>query len=242
MAKGILPFLFLIILVSISCSTSGHFTSNPKDKMAHAGTEFVLTKSDSFQIRSWTDVSYTYVDESGNKIWKENRYRGQGIYQRIGDSLALKFTNSDSITVRINYQVNEDLTESFDVSFINELGKQYSSQFQIQDEDKKILRNVYFSREDTYSLDFNKGENPRFLKLTGYGVRTKNPIIDLEDLQPDLNEFKRKTYNGYFPYHTTLNIWFRPTFTGIRYEFKGRRRWLPKKWRFKLLNRLYRDY
>jgi len=241
MARAILAYLLLLILISTSCTTTGHFTSNPRERMAHAGNEFILTKSDSFQLRSWTDNYSLFVDDSGNRIWKENRYRGEGIYQRNGDSLHLKFTSSDSILVKIIY-AKDDTIETAEISFFDELGEPINIQFQVENNENEILRSVQFPRNNIHFLSFQINENPTILKLSGFGLNVSNPNIDFKDLKLGLNEIKLKTYNGYFAYSDTLNIWFKPTFTGIRYEFRGRKRYLPKKWGIKFLNGLYRDY
>jgi len=241
MYKLISILLLFATLIGTSCSTAGHYTSNPRERMTHAGSEFILTKSDSFKIRSWTDAHSIEVDGSGNRIWKENRYRGEGIYQRNGDSLYLTFSNNDSLLVKINF-TNDSITKSYDISLFDELGRPFMTQFQVKDSNNVELRSLHFPRKNTYTLSFQKDENPLTLNLSGYGVNIKEPIINLNDLHEGLNEIKLKTYNGYFARGDSLNIWFKKTFTGIRYEFKGRKRWMPKKWGFKLLNKLYRDY
>lgn len=241
MTKEILAILFLIAIVYTSCTTTGHFTSNPREKMMYAGTEFILTKSDSFQIRSWTDHYSVHVDNAGNRIWKENKYRGEGIYERNGDSLSLTFTSGDSILVKILY-TKDDISESAEVSFFDELGDPAFIQFQVVNSENEVLRNVSFPRKNKYTLSFQQDENPEILKLRGPLLNVKEPKIDFNNLQLGVNEIRLKTYNGYYSQDDILKIWFKPTFTGIRYEFKGRKRYLPKKWKCNFLNGFYRDY
>lgn len=234
-------YLMLAILLVVSCTTTGHFTSNPQGKMAHAGTEFILTKSDSFQINSWTDHFSIQIDADGNRIWNDSRYRGRGVYKKKRDSLHLRFTNSDSITIKIDFST-DSLSDVYKVSFFDELGDTYNCLFIVTNEEGEILRKVFWPNDHRYTLNFKQGEHPFLLSLEGFGVNVGKPSIKFSELKKGLNTIKLKSYNGYFSNNQTLTIWFKPTPTGIRYTFNGRKRYLPRKWGIKAINKLYRDY
>lgn len=227
----------------MSCSTSGHFTSNPRDRMAFAGREFVLTKSDSFHLRSWTDSYYVQVDSNGSIIHTDRWYKGVGTYECIKDSIVLSFSNSDSIIVNIDFS-QDSLSKRYDISISDELGGSSRPGFEITNEDNEILYSEFFWKTDTCKIVFAKDVYPRHLNLNSFfSNRIEKPIVEMNSLRIGSNTTKIKSYNGYYPKGQKVIIWFRPTITGIRYKFDGqKKRYLPRKWRFNAINKLYRDY
>lgn len=232
----------MLILFSSSCSTTGHFTSNPRDRMAHAGTEFII-KSDSFKINSWTDNYSLYVDSLGNRIWKDNKYRGIGTYTRIKDSLQLTFKNYDSVSVHIVFS-EDAMTRKYVISFSNELNNVANYPFSIKDKTGEVLEHVLIPFKDSYTISIEKNKNPSLLHISGVGVRIGEPKINLNDLSEGVNVIKLKSYNGYFAHNEKVTIWAKPVWTGLRYKFSWHRknRYLPRKWKWKFLNSLYGDY
>ena len=238
-------FCFVVIAFSIcftSCTTTGFFTSNPKGKVAFAGTEFIIC-SDSFQIKSWTDNYSLYQDKEGNRIWKDRRYRGKGIYKKVKDSLHLTFTNLDSVTVNIFYTETEE-ENTYEVSFNSELNQAVNYPFKIKNDTGAILKDVLIPLDSSYTFSFSSNENPSVLHLQGMGVRIGEPEIDLRNLKPGKNVIRLKSYNGYYAENETVAIWFKPVLTGIRYKFDRMRknRYLPRKWKWGFLNGFYKDY
>ena len=95
--------VFCFLLLFSSCQTVGLYSSSRKSKIAFAGTEFHLTQSDSFFLRSWTDSYSRYIDKNGNRIFKkEYQYRGYGTFVCEGELLDLTFCNDDFITIILN--------------------------------------------------------------------------------------------------------------------------------------------
>ena len=155
--------LLLLITLFSSCSTTGHFTSNPKKKPAFAGSEFILTRQDSFKIIRWTDVYDIRRDSEGNRIWSRSKYRGEGIYTKTKDSLLLTFTNLDSITIDV--EVTEDTQfRIYEVSFFDELHRPSNIGFTVTNAQDIKLIDVFMPLKHMYSLKFKKDEKLLLLK------------------------------------------------------------------------------
>ena len=210
--------------------------------MAFAGTEFHLTSSDSFFLRSWTDNFSRYVDKEGNRIFKEEyQYRGFGTYDCDGDSLELTFCNEDSITVKLDLEKRNNETE-FIFYIYDELGNITSPNVQIIGDTTQVIRRTIVQLEDVYHFVIPNHENPHFITIEGFGMSIENPIIDISTLVSGSYVFKRKTYDGYFAKGRVKKIWFRKRPTGIRFQLNDRKRYLPRKWGWNWINKMYRDY
>lgn len=230
------------LLLFSSCRTVGLYSSNPKSKIAFAGTEFHLTKSDSFFLRSWTDSYSRYVDEDGNRIFKEEyQYRGYGTYDCDGDSLELTFCNGDSITIKLDLDKRKEETE-ITFQIFDELGNITFPNVQIIGDANQIIRRTLVQIEDTYNFVLPNLEHPQRIKIKGFGMSIENPIIDFSTLGSGSYTFKRKTYDGYFTNGEVKKIWFRKRPTGIRFQLNERKRYLPRKWGWGWINKFYRDY
>ena len=238
--------IILFVLVSSSiflsnCTTAGYFTSNPKGRLSYAGTEFILTKSDSFQLKSWTDV--IYVEYSGDvRVYNKRKYLGKGVYRKKGDSLYLRFTSTDSIRLEINK--TEELQRSkYSIAFFDELGTSMHSQFLVYTKEDKVLHQRQWMGAQRDNFTLSESNDPIYLKITGYSATNAvNPIVRIDSLPYGNHIFHFKTYDGYHAKNEEVVIWFKTRPTGIRYELNGRKRYLPRKWRWKFLNRFYRDY
>ena len=234
-------FFILITLLS-SCRTAGLYTSNPKSRAAFAGTEFRLTKTDSFFIRSWTDTYTTYVDGEGNRIFKEDiKYRGFGTYLCLDDSLALTFSNEDSISIVLDLE-SRDTSVKLTFQVFDELGNIMRPNADILDQSGSKIEGTIVQFRDTFDFEILKIEKPSQIQFSGFGMNFKNPIIEITDLESGQYVFKRKSYNGYFGKGEVKKIWFKKVFTGIRYELNNRKRYLPKKFGWSWINKFYRDY
>ena len=241
------PIIFSLIFIGAlfsmsSCSTAGLYTSNPKSKMAFAGTEFHLTTSDSFYLRSWTDNFSRYVDSEGNPIFKEEYlYRGFGTYDCDGDSLELTFCSEDSISIQLDIEKRIHETELTFYIF-DEMGKITSPNVQIIGDTNQVIRRTLVQLEDEYHFIIPNDENPHFITIEGFGMSIENPIINISTLESGSFVFKRKTYDGYFAKGFVKKIWYMKRPTGIRFQLNHRKTYLPRKWKWNWINKLYRDY
>jgi len=236
----------LTILVAIcfmtSCRTAGLYTSNPKGRGAFAGNEFHLMKNDSFKIIRWTDSYTVHSDGNGNQIFpSDDRYRGMGTYQCEGDSLALTFSNEDSITVKLDIERSKD---SVHLTFktYNELGNIFYPNATILDEDGTRIDGTVVQLEDVFHFSIDEEEKPAIIKLDGFGLNVENKEFDISEMQSGEYTLKRKSYNGYFRKGQVKKIWFKRVPTGIRYQMHDKKVYLPKKWAWSWINKLYRDY
>ncbi len=235
-------FFLGVIFLFASCRTAGLYTSNPKDKMAFAGTQFELTKKDSFFLSSWTDSHSRFMDKEGNEIFSEKyQFRGSGTYQCEGDSLELIFCNEDSITIKLDFE--KRLTET-EVTFqiFDELGNVSRPNVDILDSDNKIIRGTNIQFRDVYHFVIPNQEDINKIKIAGFGMRIENPIIDISSLEDGKYIFKRKSYNGYFAKGVIKKIWYKKVPSGIRYQMRFKKKYLPRKWKWNWINKLYRDY
>lgn len=220
-----------LILLLNSCRTAGLYTSNPRDKMAFAGTELELTRSDSFYLTSWTDNFVRLIDENGDQIFEvDNRYRGFGTYQRFGDSLALNFCNEDSITLRLGIDRLDSIV-NLSVFIYNEKGVLLSPDVDIFDKEGNKVQRLYNEYKDVFHFEISSKDNPSRIKMKSRWLNIDNPIIDLSALDDGNHIIKRKSYNGFFK-KGLKTIWFKRRPTGIWYKLKDKVRYLPKKWKW----------
>lgn len=234
--------VFCFVLLLSSCRTAGIYSSNPKDKIAFAGIKFQLTKSDSFYLYSWTDNFSKYVDKDGNRIFKEEfQYRGFGTYDCQGDSLELSFSNEDSITVVLDFNKGDENTK-VGLYIINEMGNKGRPNISFLNDENVIITKISMLLDNQNSLVISNNENPHLIRIDGMGMNIENPEIDISKIRNGRYTFKRKTYDGYYAKGTKKKIWFKRRPTGIRYQLNERKRYLPKKWGWNWLNKLYRDY
>lgn len=234
----LLTFVFLLA----SCRTAGLYTSNPKDKMAFAGTEFHLMKNDSFSLRSWTDSHTNYIDSNGNRIFKEDyQYRGFGTFECLNDSLELTFSNTDSITLILEIKRDED-TLNLSFQIFNEVGQSMRSVVGIYTDQGERVEQAIFQLTDTFYFEIPIEDNPSQIRLQGFGYNLGNPVIHFLNLSDGRYVFTRKSYNGYFQKGTVKKIWFSKVPSGIRYQMRDKKRYLPRKWGWKWINNLYLDY
>lgn len=235
--------LFLVIILLLaSCRTAGLYTTNPKGKGTFAGTEIRLTKTDSFYIKSWTDNYTHYVDDKGNRIFKEDyRYRGYGTYKCLKDSMELTFFNEDSITVNLDIRKSDSLV-NIELYILDEEGNVFIPNVDILDQSGNRIVSTIVQMKDTFNFSISKWKNPSHINLNGFGVNVRNPNIEIAYLESGQYSLKRKTYNGYFAKGVTQKIWFRRVPTGIRYQLNKKKKYLPKKWGWSWINKFYRDY
>lgn len=241
LTKRTFVFLSIIFLLS-SCRTAGLYTSNPKGNMGFAGNEFELTKTDSFFVRRWSDSHSNYVDGDGNRIFKDYKYRGYGTYECRGDSMELTFCNEDSMTVVLDLERgNEKVKIALQV--FNELGNMnYPHADILSSTGDKLGGTPIIHRLDTFHCEILNIQKPSQIKLHGFQLNIANPLIDISNLESGRHVIKRKSYNGYYPKGLVKNIWFKKIFTGIRFQMHDRKRYLPKKFGWKWINKFYRDY
>ncbi len=232
-----------VLFTLTSCRTPGLYTSNPKGKgMAFAGSTFRLTKTDSFFIKSWTDSHSIRSDKDGNRIFEDYQYQGFGTYKCVGDSLELTVSNEDSIMVVLDLKRLND-TVVMDIQRFNEIGNSVYPHLDILDSNgSKIIGSPIVHRELTIHFEILKIREPTQIKLNGWLLNVSDPIVDISNLPDGRHVFKRKSYNGYFRKGEVKKIWFKKVFTGIRYELNDRKRYLPKKFGWSWINKLYRDY
>jgi|GEM_PF-5418485 len=135
-----------------------------------------------------------------------------------------------------------DDTISITVERFNELGNAIFPHVDILDDiGDKIVGTPIAHRKNTIRFDIVKDMNPSQIKLSGWVVNVADPIIDFSELENGRHAFKKKSYNGYFA-KGVKKIWFKKVFTGIRYQMHDRKSYLPKKFGWSWINKLYRDY
>ena len=239
---AVFVFFVGVVFLFSSCRTAGLYTSNPKGKgVAFAGNTFHLTETDSFFIKKWSDSQSIRSDKDGNRIFKDYQYQGFGTYKCIGDSLELTIVNEDSILVILDLKSHND-SIIIAIQKINELGNSVYPNLDILDSNgSKITGTPLIHRQLTFHCEILKKSEPTQIKLNGFRLNLSNPIINISNLEDGRHIFKRKSYNGYFA-KGVKKIWFKKVFTGIRYELHGDKRYLPKKFGWKWINKLYRDY
>ena len=230
-----------LLLFKTGCRTAGMYTSNPRDKMAFAGTQFELTKSDSFYLTSWTDNFIRLFDENGNQIFeRDNQYRGYGTYQCSGDSLSLHFCNEDSITVQLGINRLDSIV-NLSIYIYDEQGMLLHPDVDLLDEEGIKVQRLFNEYKDVFNFEIDSKDKPSLMKLKSRWLNIENPTVDLSVLEDGDHTIKRKSYNGYFA-KGVRTIWFKRRPTGIRYKLKDKVRYLPKKWKWNWINKLYRDY
>ena len=203
---------YLVILAVIfsfySCKTAGLYTSNPKERMAFAGTEFELMKNDSFSIRSWTDSYTIHVDEKGNRIFENDiMFRGYGTYECLDDSLQLTFVNEDSIRIELDLKRSDQMVE-INLQTFSETNNVLYPQVDILDANGIRLDGTYIQVKDSFNYNIPIINKPTHIRLSGFEINIKDPIIDITKLSDGWHTVKKKSYNGYFS-RGKKKIWFK---------------------------------
>ncbi len=228
-----------VLLLLSGCKTSGYFTSNPKDHGAFAGSYFKLNKDGTFHRNQWTDVYSVYTDSLGNRIWKDYQKEkriGKGTYQKKRDSLELTFTNEDSVRILIDFQETED-SFFIEIEEFSEMGDPAYLNYELLNSSDSLLAIALFHIDLKFRT--SKEANPWKIRLGEFkGKLTKNYIL-LEDLKPGFNEIKIKTYAGYYAKGDRIVIWHRRGPSGMRYALGNRKTWMPRRWKWKFLNKFY---
>lgn len=226
----------LLIITCSQCRTTGHFTNNPKEKIAFAGSEIILKKDKTFSIKSWTD-NYTIQIENGKRIYPDYKSNGEGIYKRFGDSLQLTFQNTDSLTIEIDYR-QDSIYHYYYFTMMDLKGDSMTCLMSSFDKDKKVIQTggalIKILKEDNNQIAFIKPlliqrYEPEYIPIPRLKVGEKHIV-------------KVKTYWGYYAKGDQITIYLKPVFTGIRTNVFGKNRYIPKKWKWKWLNSLYQDY
>jgi hypothetical protein len=196
-----------------------------------------FSRDNTFSIDSWTDVLVTRVDSAGNRIYKENKKRGYGLYKRVKDSVELTFLNEDSVRVLVIKSPRKDMT-SYKVSLFDELGNRLRPGVSLKNDSLKTITAIYRGSQEIASFEVSNDSPIELMSFEYMHFRGPPILIELDKLENGTNELKFKTYHGYYSKNEKLTIYCKPTFTGLRHGPK--KRWLAKKRKIKFLNRLYK--
>lgn len=229
---------FLSLLILQGCSMKGVYTTNPKSKPAFGGTEIIISKNNKISLRSWTDVYLRKIDDDGNRIWEDHKYKGFGTYSEQGDSLEITFANEDSITVIIDkFEAGERKT--YQVSIFDELGNQLDPFINLVNDSLETIKSIWEQNKSKATFETTPRTNYSYISTPDLTMFSPKLLIPIKDLHAGHNIIKHKTYAGYYAKGDTIKLYLKRYPFGIRYG--SRKSWLAKKYKWDLLNRLYLD-
>lgn len=188
---------------------TGHYSSNPKGKISFAGNALKLNQDGTFALQSWTDSYTVSLDQNGNQICDEIKYRGTGNYKTGQDSLHLVFTNEAYVSVLLeirNVLKDSILTKMLSIQAIDELAKPMAVPVLILDKEKNYLDYKNFNADGSTSFELDSYLNPSFVKVEFFGSTDLN--IDITQLEEGHYDFIKDRCFGYFEKHDVLDNWY----------------------------------
>jgi len=215
-------FFILCIAGLIACSKKslvGHFTSNPENKAAFAGSELTLNSDGSFIMNSWTDSYTIKTDEEGNFICDEIKRLGHGTYTANKEKLFLSFTNVDYMEIIIGIEERSDADSSWysiTIDMTDEKGKTYNSpRLNVLDQKENIKRHIFCHGETPLTLHVKKEPDTYALNISMFGTRDFQYVFSKHGDGRHRFEFNR--CRGYYAAGTELALDYRLSRKGIEY-------------------------
>ena len=211
----LLLFALCLLVACKSPVLHGHYSSNPKGKISFAGNALRINPDGTFLLQSWTDSYTVSLDQNGNQICNELKYKGQGTYTSTGDSLHLFFTNQAFVSINLeirNVLVDSILTKSLSIQTIDELGKPIPIPVMILNHEKEFLDYKNFNADGSSSFQLDSYLDPSFVKLEFFG--STDLIVDITKLKEGKYTFIKDRCFGYFE---------KDDYIKVRYQLKRNR-------------------
>lgn len=176
----------------------------------------VLTENNTFHFRSKSSSAYGSRDSNGKRIWIEEKVRGFGEYEIQGDSLRMIFLNEDSIRIVIQ-KTSVDNSKNYIVELYSEKYRRISPVVQLASVDSGKQKNFWPDEFDNCEFTIKNESKLKYLTFPlELHFVDEELKFDLATLKEGYNEFKFKTFNGYYSKGYCKSIWFKNTFLGIR--------------------------